>query len=345
MTRKPTDPGRLKARRLAGLGAIVAGLVMLTGAAVVTWQAVTPGPLYDYQLEAARTDQDTEPGATRAMPLRKGSVVDQEHGRRLAEFEVADSPGGPVLMSWTALVDDPFLKLLAPLEEVRDLAGVLQRHVKDGTQVLAWWDTSREFHHLAGVSVVFDQNLGQPLFVPAAWRPWRSNVETIEQRFWNIADDRTQHDHFQDFADALLMDEDHGIAALQALAGGQKTVLVLHARDVILLGQMAPSRLGVAFREFTDQGDVHGSVAGVQGWLGRHDYAAYTVMRAQQARLRAVALTDEASAQTLVARLLPFVGNAQHDVSGATLVYRAGGFIVYEIAAASDATATSAGTP
>ena len=43
-------------------------------------------------------------------------------------------------------------------------------------------------------------------------------------------------------------------------------------------------------------------------------------------------LTDAASAQTLAARLLPFVGNDQSDVPGATLVYKLGGFVVYEIA-------------
>jgi hydroxylamine oxidation protein HaoB len=48
--------------------------------------------------------------------------------------------------------------------------------------------------------------------------------------------------------------------------------------------------------------------------------------------VRAVALTDAASGKTLAARLLPFMGNDQQDVAGATLVYRVGGFVVYELA-------------
>ena len=72
----------------------------------------------------------------------------------------------------------------------------------------------------------------------------------------------------------------------------------------------------------------------VHDWLDHNQYPAYATLRAGEKSVRAVALTDAPSAATLAARLLPFVGNDQHDVSGATLVYRVGGFVVYEIAAA-----------
>ena len=55
---------------------------------------------------------------------------------------------------------------------------------------------------------------------------------------------------------------------------------------------------------------------------------------ARERPLRAIALTDEASGRTLAARLLPLMGNEQRDVAGATLVYRVGGFSVFELAAA-----------
>ncbi len=47
-----------------------------------------------------------------------------------------------------------------------------------------------------------------------------------------------------------------------------------------------------------------------------------------------VALSDKASAETLVARVLPFIGNRQEDVAGLTLVYRTGAFAVFELAPA-----------
>src|SRR3546814_8065919 len=80
-----------------------------------------------------------------------------------------------------------------------------------------------------------------------------------------------------------------------------------------------------------DSGDVHGMVKSVHGWLTRHDYSAYTVMRSADRPLRVVALTDAPSGMTLAARLLPFIGNSQSRVEGATLVYQTGGFSVYEI--------------
>src|SRR3546814_18289982 len=80
-----------------------------------------------------------------------------------------------------------------------------------------------------------------------------------------------------------------------------------------------------------DSGDVHGMVKSVHGWLTRHDYYAYTVMRSADRPLRVVALTDAPSGMTLAARLLPFIGNSQSRVEGATLVYQKGGFSVYEI--------------
>ena len=66
------------------------------------------------------------------------------------------------------------------------------------------------------------------------------------------------------------------------------------------------------------------------------------IVQAKGRPVRAVALTDAASGKTLAARLLPFVGNDQQDVAGATLVYQAGGFSVFEIAPAA---ATAAAAP
>ena len=130
---------------------------------------------------------------------------------------------------------------------------------------------------------------------------------------------------------------------LRSLAGeGKPIVLVLHLRDIILLGQMFPDRLGVAFQDFGASGDVHGMVRGVRAWLEQNGYVAYSVLQGRDMPVRAVALTDEASGRTLAARLLPFMGNEQSDVAGATLVYQVGGFSVFEIAPA-DVTADASG--
>lgn len=321
-------------RRVAGASAIAAGVVLLVGAAVVSWQTFHPEPLYRYELDV-QTSAAAADETSNSPVLRKGNLVGVDSNRHLATFEIASSDSGPVLMKWTPRVDAPFLTLLPDYDEVAALADVLQRHVPASRPLMAWWDTTRQLQQFTAINAVFDQHLGQPLFIPAVWRPWSDKVRSTEQEFWNssvteIAESDQQR--FREFADALLMDEHKGMAHLRKLAGGEKTVLVLHLRDVIMLGQMAPSKLGVAFREFPDSGDVHGTVSGVRDWLSRNEYSAYSVMRGGGHMFRAIALTDDVSAATLVARLLPFIGNDQHDVDGATLVYRTQGFMVYEIA-------------
>jgi hydroxylamine oxidation protein HaoB len=197
--------------------------------------------------------------------------------------------------------------------------------------VLAWWDTSRQLRHFGAGEVSFGSHFGLPLFVPEPWRELRSKVSDAEAAFWKTSRDAAQELEFREFVGALVSDESEGVKTLRKLAQGRKAVLVLHVRDILLLGQMEPKKAGVSFRDFADPGDVHRSVRGVQDWLREDSSAAYTVLKLPNNMLRAVALTDEATGNTLAARLLPFVGNRQEDVVGLTLVYRAGGFSVFEL--------------
>lgn len=324
-------------RRWLSLLAIAGGLLLLGMAAQLTWRHFTAEPVYRYVVGTPVPAGELGPWAAlgqRDVTVRRVTVMSVDHPTPLADLEVAETASGPVLVAWQPRVDDPFLTMLPSAEDISALAPVLKRHIGADTAVLAWWDSSRQLRLLSGIDVMFGQHLGTPMFVPKRWRANRSGVELIERDFWKGGDVSQQRAHFQRFADALLSDEESGISQLQALAGDKKSVLVLHARDVILLGQMAPQKIGVAFRDFGALGDVHGQVRRVHAWLDEHKYPAYTVLQQKDQPVRAVALTDEASAKTLIARLLPFMGNDQHDVKGATLVYQVGGFAVYEIAAA-----------
>ncbi len=326
--------------------AIALGLVLVACAAVLLWQHRTAAPMYRYVLGQAVPESDL--GALtafsqRKLTVRRASVVEAEGDQALADLMIAESASGPVLLNWQARVDDPFITLAVSPQDVASLAEVLERHVPKDARLFAWWDVSRQFRLLSSVNVQFAEHLGLPLFVPVHWGSQRAGVQAIENAFWNggnaQAADATQR--FQRFADALLMPEAEGMAALQALAEGRTAVLVLHLRDLILLGQMAPDKLGVAFQDFGAMADVHGMVRRVHAWLDQHKYPAYGILQAKGQPVRAVALTDAASGQTLAARLLPLMGNDQKDVPGATLVYQVGGFSVFEIAPA-PVTATAA---
>jgi len=311
------------------------GALLLGAAAWIWMRGMAAEPPYRYEMDAAPAQQaapETLRSAQGVLPLQTGRVlVAGGAGDVLARFATVGSADGPVLMRWQPTVDGPFLRLPPDLGEIEALAEVLERHVDPQTPVLAWWDVSRQLGLLSGVRTVFDAPLGKPLFIPAAWRGARGQVEAVETAFWGATAQGDEAARFERFADALVMEEGAGMDALRSLLPDQRAVLVLHVRDAIQLGQMRPDRIGVAYREFPPSGDVHGMVRSVRGWLGEDGYTAYALMRNENQPLKAIALTDDASGMTLAARLLPFIGNAQYDVPGTTLVYQTGGFVVYEI--------------
>lgn len=306
---------------------VAAGIVLLGAAALLLGgQLIAPAP---YRYAPA---QGTVPAAAIAdLQPRSMQLVSAEDGSVVADFAVVAGSSGPVLVDWRARVDDPLLYLPSGPDEVKALAAAIERHVDAGTPILAWWDTSRQLRLWTTRDVVFDAHLAMPLFVPTAWQTAGRKLARVETAFWGERD-ATAEARFAAFADALTSAEADGAAKLRALVQGRRALLVLHVRDMILLGQLSPAQVGVAFRDFADTGDVHRSVRGVHGWLREDSGTAYSVISRADRGLRVVALTDEATGETLAARLLPFIGNRQEDVAGLTLVHRVGGFSVFELA-------------
>ncbi|KAA3630026.1 MAG: hydroxylamine oxidation protein HaoB [Proteobacteria bacterium] len=319
--------------RAPGIGAVVAG-VAAVAAAMFVWTGGEETVGYSYVVSESLESDENDGLASireRGVVVRRAEVVSGT-GERLAELRFAETDGGPILADWRPRVDPPFITSAPALGEVADLAPVLERHLPDdGYRLLAWWDTSRRLRLLGDVEAVFDEHIGEPLFVPAKWSASYSRIAEIETRFWGAPPDDASRARFMRFADSLLKSEDDGIRELTGLAGDGAAVLVLHVRDVVLLGQLAPERIGVAFRDFPADGDVHGMVRSARAWVSENGYHAYATMQPDPDRVRVVALTDEASGNTLAARLLPFIGNDQSSVSGTRLVYKTGGFWVYEI--------------
>lgn len=304
----------------------VFGVALLVAAAALLWRHLTAPAPYRYEPVVA-------PAATGEQQRYRLVSADE---RVLAELDVAPGEHGPVLLGWRALVDDPLLHLSVPGEETQALAAVVARHRQPGVPVLAWWDSSRQLRHWGAGEMRFDQHLAKPLFVPAPWRGQREQVARIERAFWGDAD-AAQIAAFETFTRALVSPEDEGVELLRSLAPGGRAVVVLHLRDLVLLGELFPQRLGVSFQDFADSGDVHRSVRGAHGWLRESDPAAYSVIKLPGNMLRVIALKDEVGADTLIARLLPLIGNRQDDVRGLTLVYRHGGYSVFELSAADKA--------
>ncbi|MBN9427859.1 MAG: hydroxylamine oxidation protein HaoB [Burkholderiales bacterium] len=327
------------ARRALGGALLAAGLVL---AALGGYAALNPvEPPYRYEVAgpaAPPDDPDVADALTRAnLSLREARLVDHATGRTLAELRFAEADDGPVMLDWRPKVDEPFLLAAAPLREVAQLAAALRRHVPADALVLAWWDTSRQLALLAGTQTRFDRHvIGAPLALPAQWVPARSAIEHVESAFWlrgNGGNAAEASPPFGAWVDAMLASPADGAARLRALAGKREAYAVVHVRDALLLGAMAPQRLGVALREQPDGGNLHGAISGARDWMRAQRYAAYSAYAPEPGRVRVLALTDEASAGTLIAGLLPF-----HDpirkpepVPGMTLVHQVGGFWVYRI--------------
>jgi hydroxylamine oxidation protein HaoB len=317
--------GRLTPRRpfaLRGLLLWVVGAALLAASAALLWRTFATPPAYRYEPVPA--------GAAGGMQQVKVIGADDSV---LAEADVVPHEQGRVLLGWRAQVDDPLLHLAVPADETKALAPIIARHRQPGMPVMAWWDSSRQLRHWGAGEVLFDRHLAKPLFVPERWRGQREQVARIERAFWGQAD-AGQLAAFETFTRALASSEGEGVKLLRSLAPGGRAIVVLHLRDLLLLGELYPQLLGVSFQDFADSGDVHRSVRGVHGWLRESTNTAYAVTKLPGNLLRTIALKDRASADSLIARLLPLIGNTQVDVRGLTLVYRFGGYVVFELSAA-----------
>ena len=200
----------MKPLRIAAVGLGVAALV----AAGVLWlQPRMANAPYRYEAVASGSASQSQPhsepqsaaaiaDAASAVPMQRMRVVATDDGAVLAEFDVASGPHGPVRMDWHARVDDPMLQLSAPLAEVQALAAVLARHRRDGVPILAWWDTSRQLQALGVQGLVFDQPIGEPLFLPARWSAAREAALRTERSYWGEAD-AAQRERWAVFARAL----------------------------------------------------------------------------------------------------------------------------------------------
>lgn len=328
-------------RRAPGAVLLVAGLALAAFGANELLRTKVPPYRYEVVDAAPRIDDPAvaDTFAQAGLGLRQARLVENRTGATLAELRFGDGVDGPVLFDWRPEIDEPFLTATAPLPEIAALAAALRRHVPADALVLAWWDTSRQLALLAGVQTRFDRHVvGAPLALPAHWAAQRAAVEHTESGFWlHGAGSADAGPPFAGWIDAMLA-RDGGPARLQKLAGGHEAYVVVHVRDALLLGAMAPDRLGVAFRDLPDGGNVHGSISGARDWVRAQGHAAYSAYAPAAGRVRVVALTDAASSTTLVARLLPFHDSRKpaDAVPGLTLVHQVGGFWIYRIDEAAD---------
>lgn len=317
-------------------GALVAGGLALLAFAL--WPLVFPPPApYSYALLAEGKGAefpDLGLGEQANLVVRKYEVRAEGADRPVAVFHVGDKGAGPVRLDWTNRVAEPVFALGGAMSEVATLARAVAKHATAESVVLGWWDTSRQLELLVGAKVLFNENLLQPILLPTAWSGRRDLIEAQERAFWQAPARGATEPAFAEYIDALLSDETAGAAKLRQLTAGSKTFLVVHLTDAYKVGALDPRRFGIGYKDFPDIGGTHALINQVKGWLREQGYESYAAEKRDEAMARVYFLTDAASANTLIARLLPFSTSNPFDLAEFALVYQHRGYWVYELATA-----------
>lgn len=160
----PMHGRRTRWPRLIGIVSIAIGACLMGAAALLIWNHVNAPAAYRYELGAvvAKEDLGALAGLAERQVVVRRATITAAGGQPLAELELAEAPSGPVLLQWKSRVDDPFLTVTTPAQDLSALAQVLERHLPKDAQVLAWWDTSRQLQLLGGTPVRFAEHLGCP---------------------------------------------------------------------------------------------------------------------------------------------------------------------------------------
>ncbi len=318
--------------------ALVGGLLLLSGTAVlgwVAWAMVRPLPApYAYQLVEQGSARDfPDLGLTDwpDVPLRTYEVRSTEAERSYAVLHTSvDSEGAPVLLDWKSRVAEPVVTQTAPLDDLVALAQAIDEHTPPDAILLSWWDTSRQLALLTGRETLFNENLAEPLLLPGVWEPRRDAIASLERSFWQ-AEPESSTSRFGEFIEALLQDPQAGSAELARLAGRGPAYLVLHQADAYKLGTLQPGKLGIGYRDFASNGQIHGLIQRAKQWLRTEGYQSYAVDASDPSFTRIYYLTDPSAETTLAVKALSFTTSNPLDLEVLKPVFQHSGYWVFEI--------------
>lgn len=239
----------------------------------------------------------------------------------------------PVLMYWKNSTHDILYNLDRKPSELSALATVISKHAPKDALLLSWWDTSRQLKLLTGHDTLFTSHLNEPLMIPVTWLEQSKAIQAYEDQFWGSQANAKEQEQFKRFSQALAAPAEEGVAQLRALVGSNReTYLIVHVTDLYKLGLMYPDKIGVAYQNFPLTGNMHGMINHMKVQLKENDFDTYTLQSISDEEIRVFFLSDEASSQTLLAKMLPFVEKkAPVELEAAQLIYQQGGYWVYKI--------------
>ncbi|GAB4388358.1 hypothetical protein [Albidovulum sp.] len=273
---------------------------------------------------AARFGDGAEPVALQLMA--------EGETRPLALAEAVRLPDGTThLVGWTSQGSLPVLRRdIRPAEEAA-LIEALDRHLPEGSTILAFPDLSRRL--AAAVPARYPlAEAAEPIAVPVDWSGQAGAIaaqqaELLRQPVSAAAPSGP----LAEFLAALLAEDVHGAARLRVLAGSGEAFVLIHLEDAFQIGQIGAHRpeilrMPVGGAEFS-----HDLARGVRRAAEAGGHAAWAVDSGPDGALRAHFLHDRAETATLLAQLLPFNTSRLGEVPGTRLVWQSGGYWLYRI--------------
>lgn len=312
------------------------GLILLTW---YGWLILTPDTApYRYQLTATgkssefpELELDTWPDLT----INQYDIHIEGTEQPVAQAWFGQRANQPqVLLNWQNQTREPLLILDRKAAELSALAAAIDKHAPDDALLLSWWDTSRQLALLTGRDVLFHTALHEPLIIPLEWQPHEQAIRAYENQQIGLPADPQERELFERFAQSLTNPLTTGLDDLRQLAGTRDTYLIVHVSDLYKLGLMYPDKFGIAYKHYRMTGNLHGMISHLKTEMSTHGYYTYTLQSLSDELIRAFFLIDEASYDTLLAKLLPFTAQPSPvERPSPRLIYQQGGYWVYHLTA------------
>lgn len=317
-----------------GILLVTGGLFFLSWFAYL-WFKPIPAP-YQYQLAQQVDEKQLRKIGLEDWPNLKFNqykVKADGIDKPIAEFITAEAEAGkPVLMYWKNTTSEILYNLDRKPSELSILATAINRHAPKDALILAWWDTARQLKLLTGHDTPFTSHLNEPLMIPVPWLEQTDAIQAYEKAFWQSQPSDKERNQFKRFSEALVSPAEEGIKILRELAGNRETYVIVHVTDLYKLGFMYPEKIGVAYQNFPMTGNMHGMITQMKAQVKQNDFNTYTLQSISDEEIRAFFLSDEASSQTLLANMLPFVDKKSPlEFELAQPIYQQGGYWVYKL--------------
>lgn len=237
----------------------------------------------------------------------------------------------PVALDWQNFVTEPVLFSDSSIKEVSKVLAAIRENVPQDATLLSWWDFARKVRLVAQRRAPLDDPQARGLLIPSAWITSSDRVLADERAFWGSGATKQDGETFTRYIDALLMDEASGAEALRALVPDGNAFMAVHLSDIWKAATAKPGRIGIAYRDFPGAGQSHGVMKAVRQWMTEAKIEGAYAVEPIGSAIRIHYFTDKTSANTLLAKLLPFTESNPLLLKEFNLVYQHRGFWIYKI--------------